>query len=84
MERFYFTYGTSDSMPFHGGWSIVDAPDRTSAIALFRALHPDSTLGLLNCSSIYTEDDFVKTSMFYNGNFGYYCQEYINVEVFRG
>lgn len=76
IKNYYFTYGT-EGQPFYGGWTKIEAPSRESAIAIFRALHPDRTLGLLNCSSVYEEDDFHKTSMWCKGNFGVHEQEVI-------
>ena len=78
MERFYFTYGT-EGQPYHGGWTEIEAPDANSACALFRAYHPDNTEGLLNCSSVYSEDAFFKTGMARSGNFGARCHERIAV-----
>lgn len=58
MEIFYFTYGTDKGFPFQGGWTEIHAADRKQAVALFRREHPDRSLGLVNCSSIYTEKQF--------------------------
>lgn len=78
MERFYFTYGT-EGQPFRGGWTVIWAPDRKTACALFRAVHPDKTEGVLNCSSVYSEEEFEKTNMYHLGNFGARCHEVIEV-----
>ena len=74
----YFTYGTG-GQPFSGGWTEIEAPEVHSACALFRAYHPDKTEGILNCSSVYREDDFLKTEMQKMGNFGARCRERITV-----
>ena len=74
-QKFYFTYGTDNKMPFIGGWTEVTAPNRDMAIAIFRAAHPDRTPNIVNCSFIYSEDDFVKTSMYKRGNYGKRCVE---------
>lgn len=79
MNKYYFTYGSS-GMDFKGGWTVVEAPNKESAIALFKAYHPLSKNGLLNCCSIYCEYDFKKTSMYEQGNFGHYEWETITVE----
>ena len=78
MPKFYFTYG-SEGQPFCGGWTEVEAPDRHAACAVFRVYHPDKTEGLLNCCTVYTEENFKKTSMYQrpDGNFGYRCHETI-------
>jgi len=79
MPKFYFTYG-SEGQPFFGGWTEVEAPDRRTACAAFRAFHPDKTEGLLNCCSVYEEEDFKRTSMYGpGGNFGYRCRETITL-----
>lgn len=78
-KTFYFTYDT-EGQPFAGGWTAIEAPDRASACALFRAYHPDRTDGLLNCSSVYDSTTFYKTGMFETGNFGVYCHERITVK----
>lgn len=79
MPKFYFTYGT-EGQPFYGGWTEVEAPDMSTACFVFRAYHPDKTEGLLNCSSIYTEEQFNRTIMSGpDGNFGYRCHERITI-----
>lgn len=77
--KFYFTYGT-DGQPFVGGWTEVEAPDHRAACAAFRAYHPDKIPNCLNCSSIYTEEQFKKTGMAGpDGNFGRFCHERITL-----
>lgn len=78
MARFYFTYGT-EGQPFYGGWSVVEAPDRSMADAAFRAYHSDKMKGFLNCSSVYDEALFQSTSMATAGNFGARCHEIIRL-----
>lgn len=78
MARFYFTYGT-DGQPFFGGWTEVDAPDIHAACAAFRVYHPDKTEGIVNCSSIYNEDSFMRTQMYRDGNYNRRCQEIITL-----
>lgn len=79
MARFYFTYGT-DGQPYVGGWTEVEAPDVRAACAAFRAYHPDKDEGLLNCSSVYTEEQFKRTEMAGpNGNFHRFCHEVITL-----
>ena len=78
--RFFFTYGT-EGQPFIGGWTEVEAPDGHTACAAFRAFHPDKTEGLLNCSSVYSEENFKQTSMYGpEGNFGHRCHETITLQ----
>lgn len=80
MRKFYFTYGT-ENQPFYGGWTEVNAPDVTLACAAFRAVHPDRTQGLLNCSSVYDEEIFKSTEMCRSGNFGIFTHEVITFDV---
>lgn len=83
MNKYYFTYGT-EGQPYRGGWTTVEAPDRKTACALFRVFHPNKTEGLLNCSSVYNEEEFRKTRMYKEGNFGVYEQERITLERTAG
>lgn len=80
MHKFYFTYGT-EKQPYYGGWTEVNAPDVTLACAAFRAVHPDRTPGLLNCSSVYDEENFKKTEMYLYGNFSFFAHEVITFDV---
>lgn len=80
MERFYFTYGTAEQYPFRGGWTTVCAPDEKTAIAFFRALHPDVHENTLNCAGVYSDEAFKKTEMWVKGNLGATCHELISVE----
>ncbi len=79
MPVFYFTYGT-EGHPFYGGWTEIQAPNEDCAYAMFRIFHPCKIGELLNCSSVYTEEQFKKTKMYGpSGNFGYRCHEKITV-----
>ena len=81
MPKFYFTYGTDPSYPFHGGWTEIEALDRPTACNLFQAYHPNrpGSAGSLNCADIYNEDEFMRTDMLLDGNFGVCCHEEITV-----
>lgn len=72
MEKFYFTFGTSKSFPFRGGWVIVYAMNYGNAIEVFRQHHPDRTPGIINCSDIYSEEQFLSSGMA-DGNLGGKC-----------
>lgn len=76
MKNFYFTYGT-EGHPFVGGWTKIEAPTRQIAVAIFRSIHPDKIEGLVNCCSIYDENEFHNTSMWSKGNFGVHEQEVV-------
>lgn len=76
--KYYFTYGT-DGQPFVGGWTEVEAPNADIACAAFRAVHPDKEPGILNCSSAYTEEFFLRSCMASpDGNFRKFCHERIS------
>ena len=77
MSKFYFTYG-SEGHPFYGGWTEVIAPNETIARSTFSLIH-QSDNGFLPCSSVYSEEDFRKTSMYLNGNRGCFCHEHITL-----
>ncbi len=78
-KRYFFTYGT-EGHPFCGGWTEVEAPNFHVACTVFKAYHPNKTEGLLNCSTVYSEEEFKKTKMAGpKGNFGKFCQETITV-----
>ena len=79
--KFYFTYGTSKSQPFQGGWTVVNAESRDDAIKLFNQHHPVTEQGLVNCSSIYDEETFKNTIMYKrNDNFGKTLQETLSLD----
>lgn len=80
MDTFYFTYGL-EGQPFIGGWTEIDAPDMETAVKAFRVFHPDKIEGILNCSSVYTKEQFNGTIMSgERGNFGRRCVEKIKIE----
>lgn len=80
MAKFYFTYGATDNMPFIGGWTEIEAPNLTAAVMAFRLFHPDRNKGIVNCSFIYTEEQFKKTDMSgADGNYYRHCHERISV-----
>ena len=81
LNTYYFTYGTSESYPYQGGWTEVKAPTLAAAKNIFRAVHPDRTRGILNCADFYDEDTFKKTEMWSEGNFGERCVENICLRV---
>lgn len=78
-KKFYFTYGSAHWPG--GGWTEVFAEDRYHAEELFCKKHPRNEYGQIVCCSVYEEEDFKKTRMFKEGNFGKRCVEVINLEV---
>ena len=80
MAKFIFTYGT-EGQPFYGGWTEVQADDMELAEAAFRIFHPSKHGDLLNCSSVYTEEEFSRSKMAGpGGNFGRFCHETISLQ----
>lgn len=79
VRKFYFTFGLSEKFPYQGGWVEVFAPDRTLAVKTFRSRFPDRNEGVINCSDIYTEEQFRKTEMV-NDNLGAACHEVLFCE----
>lgn len=80
MPKFYFTYGSGGDQPFDGGWTEVEAEDLRMACDTFRAIHPDRIPNCLNCSSVYSEEQFKKSCMSdEHGNFGKFCHERIAI-----
>lgn len=85
MAKFYFTYGT-ENYPFIGGWSEIEAPDRDTAIDMFKKCHPSrrhEPCELLNCAFVYSEDEFKLTDMKSHGNFGKRCHEVITNDIIK-
>lgn len=80
MKNYYFTYGT-DGHPFVGGWTKIEAPNRQIAIDIFNSIHPKKS-EFVNCSSIYDEEEFHKTSMWRNGNYGKHEVEVVLMQHF--
>lgn len=79
LQKFYFTYGTDENMPYQGGWSEVYATSEDEAVRKFLNKHgsryPDEKI--INCAMIYPAVEFETTKMYDNGNFGKHCQEVI-------
>lgn len=73
MKNFYFTFGTSPAFPYQNGWVLVQAPNRHAAIQVFNAYFPPRCQ-CVNCSFIYTEEEFMNTIMYReNKNLGAGC-----------
>lgn len=75
--KFYFTYGTSKSFPFVGGWTEVIADSWDEACEKFSNIHPLTPEGFINCAGIYMEGLFKITGMEVEGNINAFCQEVI-------
>lgn len=76
--KYYFTYGgEGTNQPFVGGWTVVHACGINEAIKRFCRIHPKTTDGFINCAFIYDEEEFAKSNMLENGNFGRFEHEVI-------
>lgn len=71
--KYFYTFGTSKTQPFHGGWVEVEAGSSEMADAAFREHFPDHTPGLLNCAGKYTEKEFLEAGFNEKGNYGAFC-----------
>lgn len=79
MHTYYFTYGCDEAgtQPYKGGWTEITAPNEKFARQIHGMIHgcdPNEGLRFAFC---YSEEDFIKTSMYRNGNFGKRCVERI-------
>ena len=80
MSKYYVTFG-SEGQPFHGGWLEIEAENYNQACHLFMAIYPPKD-GLMNCCSIYHEENFKKTSMYQtNDNMGSSCHGTISLNI---
>lgn len=77
MQKYYFTYGSSENFPYQNGWTEVYAENMKQAESLFKAIHPDKIPGIINCAWVYTQKDFESFNYFKSGNFGVRCHEII-------
>lgn len=82
LSVFYFTYASDPQFPYQDGWTEVLAPDRTTACRIFNAVHPPREEGgCVNCSWIYDQEQFRKTSMYKSGkNFDKGCVERLSID----
>lgn len=58
MEKWYFTFGSSDKFPYQNTYLIVVASSRDDAIKAFRGKYRDINAGCLNCSCYYSEEQW--------------------------
>lgn len=83
MNNYYFTYGSWEGYPFDGGWTRVVASDQLQALAIFRAVHPDTPNGNFCCAFHYDEKEFARTGMAETGNRGNFEHECIELKITR-
>ena len=77
MAKWYFTFGYNDG----GGWAEVSADDMEKAVSIFNLYHPMRD-GRVACCAWYSADQFEKTNMFLNGNYGKRAVEHIILNQF--
>lgn len=82
-KKLYFTYGTSERMPFKGGWSIVEGETYEQCLALYKLVHKQPDPDCINCAFIYTEEEFKETIMYKEGNLGHKTWEIIRLDITR-
>ena len=82
-KRLYFTYGTSEKMPFKGGWSIAEGKSYEECLALYKLVHPQEDPDCICCAFMYTEEEFKKTIMYKEGNLGHKTWEIIRLDITR-
>lgn len=73
MNTYYFTFGDSENFPYKNGWVEIVADNEIDARNFFSVLYP--TNDYLRCSSVYDEEQFKKTVMYKDGNFGARCHK---------
>ena len=60
LEKFYFTFGTSEAFPLQSCYIIIEAHSLREAIAEFRTHYPDRTSGVVNCAFFYSEAEWAR------------------------
>ena len=58
MEKYYFTFGSSNKFPFQNTYLMVVASSYGDAVRGFREKHPDVDPGYMNCSDCYSEEQW--------------------------
>lgn len=61
--NYYFTFGTAEYFPYKNGYLVVKASNIKEAVQKYREKHPDIERGIINCSFVYTEDEWNRTGM---------------------
>lgn len=77
MKKWYFTFSLNDHFPYQGGWVIVEAETEHKARKIFNEKYPPFENGLLRCAFVYSEEEFMKTTMAKEGNYDAWCHEVI-------
>lgn len=84
MKSYYFTFGCNAKHPFKGGWIIIKAKNKKNAEKVFGLYFSDkSDFGECKYSMIYSENEFKRTQMYLNGNYGKRCHGIIEFKRFK-
>lgn len=67
-QNFYFTFGSWKGFPFQNGYILVRALDEADAVATFRQHYPDVHQNTVNCSFIYSEQEWQMSNNSYDVN----------------
>lgn len=57
-KNFYFTFGSAEQFPYQYGYLIVCADSESEAVEKYRAKYPDIDKGIVNCSFIYSQEEW--------------------------
>lgn len=57
-KKYYFTFGSSEQFPYQYGYLIVCADSKSEAVGKYRAKYPDVNEGIVNCSFIYSQEEW--------------------------
>lgn len=83
-KKYYFTFGSDEEFPYHGGWVIIEAASQMMARLLFQSIYPDRHQNTLNCAWVYDAEEFEKTDMYKNNdNLGSACHAHFKLMAFE-
>lgn len=77
MDKYFFTFGTSEKFPYQGGWVEVHALSLKDAVEKFKASYPNRNKGIVNCADCYDENSFIAQGFLETGNLGAGCHTVI-------
>lgn len=63
-QKFYFTFGSNEKFPYPNSYLVVIAENEKQACEVFRKHFPDRHENTLNCSFVYTENEWNKAEVF--------------------
>ena len=66
MEKYYFTFGSSNKFPYQNAYLIIVASSYGDAVRGFREKHPDVTPECMNCSDCYDEKQWADVGKDYS------------------